>query len=98
MLPIPLQTGDLGIRSVESVALSGATATGTAGNFGVTLFKPLLPLCYFNESQDMHISDAVRNRGGYLPKVETDACLWFVDSCGGGSAGNLFGELIFVEG
>lgn len=36
---IPLQVGDTGVRSVESVQLSVATVT--AGDFGIVLFKPL---------------------------------------------------------
>ena len=39
---LPLQDGDTGVRSVESVTL--AASTGTAGNFGVTLVKPILLL------------------------------------------------------
>lgn len=38
--PIPLVGSDTGVRSVESVTLT--PSTGTAGNFGVTLFKPLV--------------------------------------------------------
>lgn len=38
-IAIPLAAGDTGIRSVESVTL--AATTGTVGNFGVTLYKPL---------------------------------------------------------
>lgn len=38
-LPIALQSGDMGVRSVESVKL--AATTGTAGNFGITLFRPI---------------------------------------------------------
>lgn len=34
-----LQAGDLGVRSVEAVQL--VLSTGTAGNMGITLFKPL---------------------------------------------------------
>jgi hypothetical protein len=37
--PIPLAAGDTGVRSVESVSLT--PSTGTAGNFGITLFKPI---------------------------------------------------------
>jgi len=37
-----LQTGDTGVRSVESVTLTAST--GTAGAMGVVLFKPLLML------------------------------------------------------
>jgi hypothetical protein len=37
-----LQSGDKGVISVQSVTLNGTT--GTAGNFGITLFKPLIIL------------------------------------------------------
>jgi hypothetical protein len=36
---VPFADGDTGARSVESVTLAGTT--GTAGNFGVMLFKPI---------------------------------------------------------
>lgn len=39
LIPIPLAAGDTGVRSVESVTVTATT--GTAGNFGVCLFKPL---------------------------------------------------------
>lgn len=39
MQNIPLQNGDTGVRSVQSVTLSAGT--GTAGNFGITLLKQL---------------------------------------------------------
>ena len=38
-IPLPLAAGDVGVRAVASVAMSATS--GTAGNFGVTLFKPL---------------------------------------------------------
>lgn len=38
-LPLALQSGDYGVQSVQSVTLSATTAT--AGNFGLTLAKPL---------------------------------------------------------
>jgi len=37
--PVPLASGDTGVRAVASLQLSAST--GTAGNFGVTLIKPL---------------------------------------------------------
>lgn len=39
-LQLPLASGDTGVRSVETVTLAGTT--GTAGNFGVTIVRPLL--------------------------------------------------------
>lgn len=40
--PLPLQEGDYGVRSVESVSLAGTTAT--AGDFGVVLYYPIVAL------------------------------------------------------
>lgn len=37
---LPLASGDRGVQSVESVSLAASTVSA-AGNFGVTLFKPL---------------------------------------------------------
>jgi hypothetical protein len=39
LLPIPLEAGNTGVRSIETVTLS--STTGSVGNFGVCLFKPL---------------------------------------------------------
>lgn len=39
-ITIPLQDADTGVRSVESMSLT--PSTGTAGNFGITLYKPLV--------------------------------------------------------
>ena len=72
---LPLQSGDTGVRSVESVTIAGTT--GTAGNFGVTLFKPLYVLC--NDQANKVISSAGFISGqsaGGIPKIELDACLF----------------------
>lgn len=63
-----LQDGDTGVRSVEEVLLSGST--GTAGNFGVTLFKPVmtLPLLMSNQTVPEFLA-------GRLPPLSDDACL-----------------------
>lgn len=42
MQNIPLQSGDIGIRSVQSITLSAGT--GVAGNFGITLVKRLIDI------------------------------------------------------
>ncbi len=42
LIEVPLAAGDTGVRSVVSVLLVGST--GTAGNFGVTIGRPLLTL------------------------------------------------------
>lgn len=74
IIPIPLAAGDKGVRSVESVTLAGTT--GTAGNFGVCLFKPLAMMA-MNDFQGAHVFDAISTGGfvGALAEVHPDACL-----------------------
>lgn len=70
MVLLPLQAGDTGVRSVQSVSLSGAT--GLAGNFGVVLFKPL----YFVFRGSRSSGDFVTGyTGGGIPEVLENACV-----------------------
>jgi hypothetical protein len=83
MIVLPLQEGDQGVRSVENVTV--LATTGTAGNFGVTLFKPLMGLPVMNMGfQPVHF-DSILNLCGNMPKVENNACLqWMVLPSGSG--------------
>lgn len=76
-LPISLQDGDLGVRSVASVLLSGST--GTAGNFGVTLFKPLflIPASFFSGNLVGRQRPLI---GGIasMPSVHPSSCLMLI--------------------
>lgn len=90
---VPLAAGDTGVRSVESVTLSGTT--GTAGNFGVTLFKPFwgcLPL-----GTDPAYVDAVTAFGCVMPSAPDDACLMYLCSAPGGSVPQYHDEIIWVN-
>lgn len=75
LLIVPLAAGDTGVLSVESVTLSNNT--GTAGNFGVTLFRPLvfLPVDMANSMQATF--DAFLGLGE-LAEIVNDACLFWV--------------------
>jgi hypothetical protein len=75
LLPIPLQAGDTGIRSIESVTLAGSTA-GTAANFGVCLFKPLAMISLESATGAMPL-DSVSTGCiiGSLCEIHPDACL-----------------------
>ena len=42
IIPIPLADGDIGVRAVASVTLAGST--GTAGDFGITVARPIAML------------------------------------------------------
>jgi hypothetical protein len=74
LLPIPLQAGDTGIRSIESVTL--AATTGTVGNFGVCLFKPLAMISLESATGAMPL-DSVSTGCiiGSLCEIHPDACL-----------------------
>ena len=64
---------DRGIRSVENVALTAST--GTVGNFGVTLFKPLFafPVLVLNSQM---LFDSILGVCGNMPQVLNNACLF----------------------
>lgn len=87
MILLPLQVGDTGVRSVESVTV--LATTGTAGNFGVTLFKPLAMICADGNtsmSKDL-ISGGLL---GGLPEIVDDACLVpFVIGTASGFSGSI---------
>lgn len=71
---IPLQAGDSGMRSVESVTLAGTT--GTVGNFGVVLYKPLAWI-FANDSEGANVTDCVSTGRmlGQFNEVLDGACL-----------------------
>lgn len=72
---IPCAAGDTGFRAVASVTLTATT--GTAGNIGVTLFKPLLylPISW----SEAYLADPVLGTlGGGLPEILDDACLFWI--------------------
>lgn len=76
---VPLAAGDTGVLSVEGVTL--AASTGTAGNFGVVLFKPLamLPL---ESTTGVSPNDAVSSGGlgGAFGAFDDTACLSLLGS------------------
>lgn len=92
---LPLQQGDSGVRAVASVDLVASTAT--AGNFGVTLFKPLAFLPIPFSSNDTFFFDAIRNLGGQLPKIEAGACLFWLFLPQGTSGGQTLSTLTFTD-
>jgi hypothetical protein len=71
---IPSASGDSGFRAVASVTITATT--GTAGAFGVTLFKPLVALIV-DEQHGVTVNDLITGRiGGGLPEIVDDACLF----------------------
>lgn len=94
LIPIPLQAGDTGVRSVEGVTLTATT--GTAGNFGVCLFKPLTSFSLESTTGTMPL-DAVSSGGmiGSMAEFDDDACLNFLAFMSSAQAIN--GALLLAE-
>lgn len=71
---IPLAAGDTGIRSVEGVTI--AVTTGGAGNFGITLIKPLALFAVQKNDQPTKYDAVLDSMLNYV-KIENGACLCF---------------------
>lgn len=69
---IPLAVGDIGVRSVEGVTLAGTT--GTAGAFGIVLWKPLMAIPVYEGCAHFEF-DTVRHLGALFEQVQSGACL-----------------------
>lgn len=95
---IPLQDDDTGVRSVQSVTLSANT--GSAGNFGVTLFKPLLLFPNFTQAID-GIQPRTFNTliGGFgcCPEIANDACLGLLGIANSTNVGVVTGAFYLAE-
>lgn len=90
---IPLQGGDTGMRSIQSVTLS----TGAGGFFALALVRPLAQ-CVVREAGVAVERDALMH-SGTLPRIEAGAYLNFIyQPAGTGSAVTLRGSLDFVWG
>lgn len=94
---MPMQAGDVGVKSVEGVTVG--VSTGAAGNFGITLFKPILVGCanQILDSIERGVYDPVRQLGGALPQIQDDACLWLVHWAAATTSGIGAHELTFVK-
>lgn len=70
---IPLAVGDTGVQSVEGVTVTATT--GTAGNFGVVMFKPITCFALENTSGAMPIDAVTGGMIGAMQPFDDDACL-----------------------
>jgi hypothetical protein len=71
LIPIPLQDGDTGVRSVQSMTL--AATTGTAGNIGIVLAKPwALLTSKLHQGWGVDLMRGMRE----APRLPDSACLW----------------------
>lgn len=88
---LPLQSGDTGVRSIESVTIQ---TVGDVGTFALVLVRPLLWTCLRGIDAATEV-DAFMHQGGRLPVIEDDAYLGMVARCGGSvSAAQILGTIL----
>jgi len=75
MVPVPLQDGDTGVQSIQSITVATAAAT-TNATIGVVIARPLLS-CISAGAAGGSIRDAISGLPA-MPEVMTDACLAFM--------------------
>jgi len=89
-----LAPGDTGVKAVNSVQLT--STTGTAGNFGVVLFKPLF-LIPINNTDGPHICDLISgNFIGYAGELDRQTNLSLYASEGNSSTVTFAGVLLMA--
>lgn len=93
---LPLQEGDTGVRSVESVTLTASTVSA-AGNFGVTLFKPLMVFPCFTNAGGFYEFDTLLNLAACLPEIHDNSCLQWFHIPGTTTSGTMQANLWFSE-
>ena len=92
MLPIPLQEGDTGIQSVQSVTLSASTAT--AGNFGITLVKRIAEIPITVAGTGVVLDPFALG----FPQIENNACLSMMVVTSTTSTGFVTGTINIAQG
>lgn len=90
---LPLQAGDTGVRAVASV--TQAATTGTAGNYGVTLIKPIIAVPVVGGALQDH--DALLGLTSQMQQVFTDACLFWLHMSVTTVTGVQVANLEFIE-
>lgn len=93
IIMLPLAGGDRGVQAVASVTL--AASTGTAGNFGVTVARPLasLPIAMGGVG---NVRDFISGLPSII-KIDTNACLVLAFLPNGTAVPQIIGSLHFVE-
>lgn len=94
VVPMSLALGDTGVRAVNTVTL--LASTGTAGNFGVTLIKPLFIIPLSAPQGFPMKAHPITAMGMNLPEILDDACLGLMLMAGGTST-TLATHLSFLE-
>ena len=94
LILLPLASGDTGVRAVANVNV--AATTGTAGAFGVVLFKPLFAFTLWGPDEPVDPILSGSMFGGF-PEILDDACLFMVQWSSVTTGNALTGRLAFAE-
>lgn len=94
VLPFGYASGDVGVTAVASVTL--AATTGTAGNFGVSLFK-VLGWWPINNSSPYSNRGTPIDLPAHMPAIPDDACLQLMHFGSGQVASILTAQFAFFE-
>ena len=92
MYRVPLQAGDTGVKSIQSVTLSGTT--GTAGSFGVTLMRKIAVTG--SAVTNIPVMNDFAALG--LPLVQNGTALNAIHQGTTTSSGIILGVLTFIDG
>ncbi len=91
MLRVPLGAGDYGVRSVQSVQLSGATSA--AGNWGLTVVKPIMDFS-IGVANGAAMQDAI---AAGLPTIANDAALALLFMATSTTHGAVSGQITLID-
>jgi hypothetical protein len=94
-LPLPLQAGDKGVRVVTNLMLSATT--GTAGNYGVVLKKPIVIIPVAAAGMGVTYSFVMKSGGPFDLGVDSDAHLSMDWQAGTTTAPEVNIDMLFVE-
>jgi len=92
MYQVPLQSGDKGVRSIQSVTLSAST--GTAGNFGVIIMDRLAS----NGTAIANVPAINDFASLGMPKIDDTSVLGFIHQGSTTSSGIIMGQLSLIQG
>lgn len=92
MFQVPLQSGDVGVQSIQSVTLSAST--GTAGSFGVMIVDRLCSIS--SPVPNVSVSADFATLG--LPAIDDTSVLSFVSQGTTTSTGIIMGQMSIVQG
>lgn len=92
MYQVPLQSGDLGVKSIQSITLSAST--GTAGSFGVIIMDRLGGV----SSPVTNVVNILDFAALGLPAINDNSCLGFIHQGTTTSSGIIMGSLNIAQG